>query len=428
LATIALVILAGLGVELVLALRRIFGLVAIAAFFAIMLNPAVDGLHRRGVRRGLSTLIVFLLGLAAASGLAYLFLHPIYTGVQHLSRDLPDIIKRTEEGKGTIGKLLKQHHLDKWAKKQIPRVQKTLSHLGGPALKVAKRIVSGAAGLVTVMVLTFLMLLEAPDMTRSALALMPPERAARVQRIARDAARSVTGYVLGNTATSLIAGMVCYVTLRLLGVPFAGVFGVWVALVDLLPLVGGLLAGVPTVAIAFIHSPRAGIVTLIVFIVYQQVENHILNPVIMSRTVRINPLWVILSVLVGAELAGIAGALLAIPIAGAIQVVVRDVWDERTVRLTAALAVEANERTGDVATENGSAPRANASDIGASGSNGGNVAAAGQPTPSEATPEPPTSGEHAPDEHPADEHPADEHSPEKHMPEKHAPGESPAQA
>ena len=340
LATIALVILAGLGVELVLALRRILGLVAIAAFFAIMLNPAVDGLNRRGMRRGLATSIVFLVGFAAAGGLAYLFLHPIYTGVQHLSHDLPNIIKRTEEGKGTIGRLLKQHHLDKWAKQQIPKVQRALSHLGGPALTVAKRIVSGAAGVATVMVLTFLMLLEAPQMTKSALSLMPAERATRVQRIARDAARSVTGYVLGNAATSLIAGTVCYVTLRLLGVPFAGVFGVWVALVDLLPLVGGLLAGIPTVAIAFIHSPNAGIVTLVVFLVYQQVENHVLNPVIMSRTVRLNPLWVILSVLVGAELAGIAGALLAIPIAGAIQVIVKDVWEERNTRLLATAATE----------------------------------------------------------------------------------------
>jgi predicted PurR-regulated permease PerM len=99
-------------------------------------------------------------------------------------------------------------------------------------------------------------------------------------------------------------------------------------LVDLLPLVGGLLAGVPTVAFAFLHSPTAGIVTAIVFLVYQQVENHILNPVIMSRTVKLNPLWVILSVVAGAQLAGFVGALLAIPAAGAIQVILRELWED----------------------------------------------------------------------------------------------------
>jgi len=103
--------------------------------------------------------------------------------------------------------------------------------------------------------------------------------------------------------------------------------------VDLLPLIGGLLAGVPTVLIALLHSPVAGIVTLIVFLVYQQVENHALNPIVMSRTVRMNPLWVLLSVLIGARLGGqigsalggFIGALLGIPIGGAVQVVVREV-------------------------------------------------------------------------------------------------------
>jgi predicted PurR-regulated permease PerM len=127
--------------------------------------------------------------------------------------------------------------------------------------------------------------------------------------------------------------VVCTVALLVLGVPFALVFGVWVALVDFIPLVGGLLAGVPTVAFAFLHSPLAGIVTLIVFLVYQQLENHVLNPLIMSKTVNLGALWVLLSVLAGAELAGFVGALLAIPAAGTIHVIARDIWDERRGRL-----------------------------------------------------------------------------------------------
>ena len=114
--------------------------------------------------------------------------------------------------------------------------------------------------------------------------------------------------MLGNFLTSLIAGVVCGVTLAILGVPFALLLGAFVALVDLLPLVGGLLAGVPVVVIAAIHSVPAGIVMLIVFLTYQQVENHVLNPVIMSKTVRLNPFWVLLAVLVGAALGGKVGA------------------------------------------------------------------------------------------------------------------------
>jgi predicted PurR-regulated permease PerM len=194
---------------------------------------------------------------------------------------------------------------------------------------VARDVVAGIGGLFAILVLAFLLLLEGPDLVGSVLSNLPPVQARRARRILNDVAKSVTGYVIGNAATSAIAGLICLITLILLGVPYAVVFAVWVGLVDLLPLVGGLLAGVPTVLFAFLHDPTAGIVTLVVFLAYQQIENHILNPMIMSRTVNLNPLWVILSVLAGAEVAGILGALLAIPAAGALQVIARDLWDER---------------------------------------------------------------------------------------------------
>ena len=138
--------------------------------------------------------------------------------------------------------------------------------------------------------------------------------------------------MLGNGLTSVIAGVISGLTLAILGVPFALLLGVFVALVDLLPLVGGLLAGLPVVVIAAIHSVPAGIVMLIVFLVYQQIENHVLNPVIMSRTVQLNPFWVLIAVLVGATLGGkiagglgtFVGALIGIPIGGALQVIVRE--------------------------------------------------------------------------------------------------------
>ena len=165
-------------------------------------------------------------------------------------------------------------------------------------------------------------------MRRGVLGQMAPDRAATVTRIAGDVSRSVTGYMLGNTLTSLIAGVVVFVTLMILGVPYPLLWGLWVALVDFLPMVGGALAGIPTVLFAFTHSLTAGIVTLVVFLIYTQVENHILNPVIMSKTVRISPLLVLIAVLVGASLGslvdglfgGFVAALLAIPLAGALQV------------------------------------------------------------------------------------------------------------
>ncbi|HJZ00140.1 MAG TPA: AI-2E family transporter, partial [Streptosporangiaceae bacterium] len=126
-----------------------------------------------------------------------------------------------------------------------------------------------------------------------------------------------------------------FVTLLILGVPFPLLWGLWVALVDFLPMIGGALAGIPTVLFAFFSRGfTAGLITLVVFLVYTQVENHVLNPVVMSKTVRVNPLLVLMSVLVGAELGSLVGglfggfvaALLAIPVAGALQVLVREAW------------------------------------------------------------------------------------------------------
>ena len=140
--------------------------------------------------------------------------------------------------------------------------------------------------------------------------------------------------MLGNFLTSLTAGAVVLVTLVVLGVPFPFLWALWVALVDFLPMIGGALAGIPVVLFAAAHSLTAGIVVLVVFLIYTQVENHVLNPIVMSRTVKVNPLLVLVSILVGASIGswigGIFGAfvaaLLAIPAAGAIQVLVREAW------------------------------------------------------------------------------------------------------
>ena len=146
------------------------------------------------------------------------------------------------------------------------------------------------------------------------------------------------GYMLGNLLTSLVAGIVVGVALFVMGVSYVEVLAIWVALVDFLPMIGGLLAGVPTVIVAALHSLPAGIVLLIVFLVYQELENHVLNPLVMSRTVRLNPLWVLLAVLIGAELGdlvgsvfgALVGALIAVPAAASAQVVGKDLWQHKT--------------------------------------------------------------------------------------------------
>jgi predicted PurR-regulated permease PerM len=328
-----LILATGAAVLLAWRLRQLILYLFIGILFAVVLNPAVRWLGRRGVGRGMATTLVFLLGLVAFGAIVYVIVHPIYNAANHFASQLPRYVRDAEHGRGRIGQLIQHYHIQDYVRRNTPKLQSFITSLGHPALNVAKSVLSGIIGVVTVAVLSFFLLLEGPRLLEAMVNQLSEARGARVRRLLHDMSRTVIGYVFGNMLTSFIAGVVVFVALEATGVPFAFVLALWVALVDLLPLVGGLLAGIPTVAIAFIHSIPAGIVLTVVFLVYQQIENHALNPAIMSKTVRLNPLWVLLAVLIGADLAGFIGALLAIPAAGAIQVVVTDLWRNRATRL-----------------------------------------------------------------------------------------------
>jgi len=198
-----------------------------------------------------------------------------------------------------------------------------------PATGILAGLATGVAAAVTIFVLSFLMVLEGPKIVESGLNLLDPDRRERVRHVGHDCAKSITGYITGVLAIAAICGVSSYIVLKIAGVPFAGLIALFVALCDLIPLIGATLGAVVAVGFAFVESSTAGIIVLIFFFVYQQLENHLLQPMIQSRTVKVNALTVIISILIGVELMGILGALLAIPVASMIQVIVRDVWDHR---------------------------------------------------------------------------------------------------
>ena len=316
-------------------LRDILLLMLVAGFVALLLNSLVVALHRLGIRRrGVCVAIVTLLALLAFVGLAAVFGYPLANGVTHLANSLPGYVRDAEHGRGELGRLVRRYHVQDWVQKNAPKLVGVGQGLAKPALTLGKGAFSLLLELLTIFVLVLLLLLEGTKLKNGLLGLMVPARAERYSRIAHEVSRSVSGYMLGNFLTSLTAGAVVLATLVVLGVPFPFLWTLWVALVDFLPLVGGALAGIPVVLFAAAHSLTAGIVTLVVFLVYTQVENHVLNPIVMSKTVKVNPLLVLVAILVGASIgswvSGIFGAfvaaLLAIPAAGAIQVLIREAW------------------------------------------------------------------------------------------------------
>ena len=330
LATIGLVLLTLVGILLVQRLSHVLGLLVIAGFFTIILTPPVDWLAKRGMRRSMATAIVFLLGFGLLVGMGFAFVQPIAREVNDFADNLPEFVEDAREGRGAIGRLVQRYNVDEYLEENQDRLREGFRNAGAPALDVARSVFSTLFAVVTILVLSFLMLLQGPKITSTSLNLIDDERTRhRVRLVAADCAKAVTGYMAGNLAISVIAGVCTFIALLIIGVPFSGVLALWVAFADLIPLVGATLGAVPAVLVAFLVSPGKGIAVLVFYIAYQQFENHVLQPTVMSRTVNINPLAVLVSVLIGVELFGILGALLAIPVAGIIQVIVRNVYDER---------------------------------------------------------------------------------------------------
>src|SRR5215470_1999333 len=335
LVTVAVVVVTFMAGKLLYRLRDVILLLAVSGFVALLLNPLVVSLQRwRVPRRGFAVSIVTFWAVLVFVGLAIAFGYPLIHSATHLADQLPAYVDQAEHGRGWVGQLIRRYNVTTWVQHNSAKIASFAQSLGKPALALGKGAVSLLVALGTIFFLVLLLLLEGPKMRTWILANMTSERAATVTRVSAQVNRAVTGYMAGNLFTSVIAGAVVFVTLLVLGVPFPFLWALWVALVDFLPMIGGALAGIPTVLFARAHSLTAGIVTLVVFLAYTQFENHVLNPVVMSKTVQINPLLVLVSILVAASIGswigglfgGFVAALLAIPAAGAGQVIVSELW------------------------------------------------------------------------------------------------------
>jgi predicted PurR-regulated permease PerM len=334
LTTCGVVVLIYLAGKLAFRMRDVLLMILVAGFIALILNPMVLYVQRHVRRRGWAVAIVIGWATLVFIGLAFLFGHPLVNGLSHLSAKLPTYVREAADGQGPIGHLVRRFHLQQWVTQNAPKLQTLGTTLAKPALSFGKGAASVLGTVVTIFALALLLMLEGPKIWSGVLGSLSPARAERWSRAAREINQSVTGYVVGDLLTSIIAGVVVFVTLLVLGVPFPLLWGLWVLLVDFLPMVGGALAGIPTVLFAATHSLTDGIVMAAVFVAYQQLENHVLNPLIMSRTVNVNPLVVLLSILFGTSLGdwvggtfgGFVAALLSIPCAAALQVIIREIW------------------------------------------------------------------------------------------------------
>ena len=334
------IILAGVVmIEIVQAARGILIWIFVAIFLALALNPAVEWLQQRGVpRRGLAVTIVFVAAILAIAALGATIIPTIVAQVNDFVDAVPGYVEDLTAGRGRLGFLEREYQITERVREAVSEggASKLLG-ISGTALAVTKGVVTAVVAIVTIAFLTLFMLLEGPAWVERLYALLPEDQQPRWRQVGHDIYRTIGGYVTGNLAISLIAGIVSTGVLLAVGVPYAVALGLVVAILDLIPLAGATIAATLVTTVAFLDATTSGIIVLVFFVVYQQLENHVLQPVVYGRTVQLSPLAVLIAVLIGAELAGVVGALAAIPVAGTIQVVLVD-WlaHRRAARGTAA--------------------------------------------------------------------------------------------
>jgi predicted PurR-regulated permease PerM len=319
--------------------RQVLTWVFIALFLALALNPFVEWLQRHGIRRrGFAAAIAFGGAIVAIAALGGIFIPTLMSEVNDFADAVPGYVEDITEGRGRLGFLQTEYQI-------VDRVEEAIGSGGasqilggaGAAIDVTRSILTIVIAIITIVVMTFFMLLEGPRWIERFYSLMSEESQPRWRMVGRRIYRTVGGFVSGALLIALIAGITSGILLSVTGVEYAIALALLVALLDLIPLAGATLAAVVVTTVAFLSSGvTVGIIVLVFFVVYQQVENHVLYPLVYSRTVQLSPLAILIAVLVGASLAGVLGALGAIPIAGAIQVILTDVIERRRERVAAA--------------------------------------------------------------------------------------------
>ncbi|HVC72805.1 MAG TPA: AI-2E family transporter [Mycobacteriales bacterium] len=303
--------------------RSVLVLVIVAAFLAIGLNPIVSRLERAGMRRSAAVAIVFvgLLGFFTLFG--YAVLPPVINQVSNFVDAVPHYVKDLQ-GNGTIRDLDRRFGvIDKL--NQYVTTGEFGTRIAGNVVSVTQQVAGFVLKALTILILTLYFLSSFNAIKRTAYRLVPRTRRARFSLISDEVLSRVGGYVAGAVVVALIAGVASLIWVSSLGIPYPLALALIVTLTDVIPLIGATIGAVIVTVVAFFVSLPVGIATGIFFLVYQQVENYLIYPRVMSRSVDVNPAAAIVGALIGGTLLGFVGALLAVPATAAIQLILREV-------------------------------------------------------------------------------------------------------
>jgi predicted PurR-regulated permease PerM len=308
--------------------RSVLVLLVVAMFIALGLSPLVDLLTRRKVKRGLAVVLVFLI-VVVVLGLAGFAIVPVFSDqisalVQRSPQILQDLL-RNPQVRGLNDRF-----------QVITKAQELLSsgtlvqQLFGGILGAGRVVLGAVFSGVTLLILTLYFLASLPTIKNAIYRLAPASRRARIKALDDQIFRQISAYISGTFVVALIAGVSSFIFLKIIGLgEYALALAVVIALLDIIPLVGATIAAAIICVVAFVHSPGAGIAAVIFYLIYQQLENYVIQPRVFRRAVDIPGAAVVIAALLGGALLGVVGALLAVPVAAAVLLVLREVIQPR---------------------------------------------------------------------------------------------------
>ena len=305
---------------------NILVLVLIALVLAVGLEPAMRAMERLRIRRGVATALMILAVIVLATLFVALLAPPLVSQVREFADAVPGYISRLDKRSDWLGHLARQYHASARIRDFLSQLPTKVSQSFGTILGLAGTVLGGAFEVLTVTILTVYFVLGGPRLRSAAAQLFAPQHRERADRVMEESVAKIGGYVLGNLITSAVCGALAIIALLILRVPYAVPLGMWAGVADLIPQFGSYLGAIPAVLVGLFQGPLIGLIVLAYFIAYQQFENYVLAPKVMQNAIDLSPAAVIISTLIGGSLLGFAGALLAIPIAATIKVVITEIW------------------------------------------------------------------------------------------------------
>lgn len=309
--------------------RDIILMVLVAIILASLISPLVDWLSNKKIPRTVSVLLVYITLLSLVGFLGSLIIPPVADQLKQLAARIPSYIDRLSETFGGVQKLSDDYYIVTSSQEFLKSLGNQLAGLADNAFLLVVRILGGFVAFITILALAFYLIVEKNGLKKFLISILPQKHEENVVRLVNEIQKKIGLWLRGQLVLMVFVGGLSLIGLLVLRIDYALTLALIFGIMEIIPIVGPILAAVPAIILAFAQSPALVPVIIFLYIIIQQIENSILVPKIMQKTVGLNPAVVLISILIGAKLLGIIGIIIAVPVATAVNVILKDIWGDK---------------------------------------------------------------------------------------------------